>query len=465
MSLSATMRERRSAKKASLDALVAAAETRDDKSFTDDESTQFDALVTEIRAMDDRIVELEAVEATEARAAETRKVAGEGGEQRTGGAQVTDAPVYVKGNVNGNSYFRDMGKRALAQGGADVSGVREATERLVRNGRMAADESRAIGNTNTTGGSGGEFAPPTWLVNEWINLLRPGRVTADLLRKGPVPDGTSSISIPKLTGGTAVALQTTQNSTVTATDITTSYVSTGFMTILGKEVVSQQLLDQSALPLDEVISSDLAAAYNAYFGAQIYAGTGSGANNNAVLNGLNNAAVIAANQSTFTSASPTAALFYSKANGMLSNFVSNRFAPPTHWLMHPRRWYWLLAQTDSNGRPLVVPNDVAYNPMATDAGVANVQGTVGRFLGLPVVLDPNISTNLGAGTNQDEVFLIKADDLWLFESTPRAEAFTAPYAESLGVLFRLYNYAGTILNRLSSSIATMNGTGLVAPTF
>jgi hypothetical protein len=33
------------------------------------------------------------------------------------------------------------------------------------------------------------------------------------------------------------------------------------------------------------------------------------------------------------------------------------------------------------------------------------------------------------------------------------------------VLFRLYNYAGTILNRLSSSIATMNGTGLVAPTF
>jgi HK97 family phage major capsid protein len=133
--------------------------------------------------------------------------------------------------------------------------------------------------------------------------------------------------------------------------------------------------------------------------------------------------------------------------------------------MHPRRWYWLLAQVDSQGRPLVVPNDVAFNPMATDAGVANVQGSVGRFLGLPVVLDPNIATNLGAGTNQDEVFLIKADDLWLFESTPRAEAFTAPYAESLGVLFRLYNYAGTILNRLSSSIATMNGTGLVAPTF
>lgn len=463
MLLSEQMRERRKAIKEQLDALVAEADTRDDKNFTPDETAKVDQLIAELRAADNRILELVETETAEARAAQTRKENGEAGEQRSGGAQVVDPPVYVKGNVNGNSYFRDLGKRALAQGGADVTGVREATERLSRNGRMTADEQRAIGNTNTTGGSGGEFAPPTWLVNEWINLLRPGRVTADLFRRGPVPDGTSSISIPKLTGGTAVAMQTTQNSTVTATDITTSYVSTGFATILGKEVVSQQLLDQSAIPLDEVISSDLAAAYNAFFGAQIYLGAGTGANNNAVINGLGAASVLTANQATLA-ATPTAATFYSKANGMLASFVTNRYSSPTHWLMHPRRWYWLMSLVDSQNRPLVVPNDVAFNPIATNSDVA-VQGAVGRFLGLPVVLDPNIPTNLGAGTNQDEVFLVKADDLWLFESTPRAEAFTAPYAESLGVLFRIYNYAGTILNRLSSSIATMNGAGLVAPTF
>jgi HK97 family phage major capsid protein len=227
--------------------------------------------------------------------------------------------------------------------------------------------------------------------------------------------------------------------------------------------VSQQLLDQSAIPFDEVISADLAAAYNAYFGAQVYLGAGTGANNNAVLNGLSNATVLAANQATLA-ASPTAATFYSKANGMLASFVTNRFAPPEVWVMHPRRWYWLMAQTDSQGRPLVVPSDVAFNPIATNSEVA-VQGAVGRFLGLPVVIDPNVPTNLGAGTNQDEVFLMRSSDLWLFESTPRAEAFTAPYAESLGVLFRLYNYAGLILNRLGSSIATMNGAGLVPPTF
>jgi hypothetical protein len=107
---------------------------------------------------------------------------------------------------------------------------------------------------------------------------------------------------------------------------------------------------------------------------------------------------------------------------------------------------------------------VAYNPMASSDGVT-VQGLTGTLLGLPVYIDPQIPTNLGAGTNQDEVFLLKQDDLWLFESTPRAEAFREPYADSMGVLFRLFNYAGTILNRYTSSIATMNGAGLVAPTF
>jgi len=458
MSLSENMRERRKAIKEALDALVAGAETRDDKNFTPEETSSFDKLLGELREADNRLLEIDASEAAEARAAQARAAAGEGGV--TSSTKVTDPPVYVKGNLNGQSYFRDLGLRAVRPDQA-----RDATERLVRSGRMAVDEQRALGNTNTTGGSGGEFAPPTWLVNEWINLLRPGRITADLFKKAPVPDGTSSISIPKITGGTSVALQTTQNSTVAATDITTSYVSTGFTTILGKEVVSQQLLDQSAIPFDEVISADLASAYNAYFGTQVLLGAGTGANNNSVLNGLANATVLAANQSTLA-ATPTAATFYSKANGMLASFVTNRFAPPEVWLMHPRRWYWLMAQVDNSGRPLVVPADVAFNPIATN-DMVSVQGSAGRFLGLPVVIDPNIPTNLGVapGNTQDEVFLMRTSDLWLFESTPRAEAFTAPYAESLGVLFRLYNYAGLILNRLGSSIATMNGPGLTPPAF
>src|SRR5437763_2674867 len=129
MSLSATMRERRKAIKEQLDALVAATETRDDKNFTPEETAKFDQLLAELRTADERITEIEEREAAEARSAASRVVAGEGGEQRAeGGAQVKDAPIYVKGGVNGRSYFQDLGRRAL--------GDHDATERLVRNSRM-----------------------------------------------------------------------------------------------------------------------------------------------------------------------------------------------------------------------------------------------------------------------------------------------------------------------------------------
>ena len=93
------------------------------------------------------------------------------------------------------------------------------------------------------------------------------------------------------------------------------------------------------------------------------------------------------------------------------------------------------------------------------------QDVVGNFLGLPVVVDPSIPTNGGAGTNEDKVYLLKTDDLWLFESAPRMEIFRETYADTVSVLFRCYAYVGTVLNRQLASIATLSGTGLVAPVF
>ena len=132
--------------------------------------------------------------------------------------------------------------------------------------------------------------------------------------------------------------------------------------------------------------------------------------------------------------------------------------------MHPRRWYWLESATDSSGRPLVVPMGAAYNPMAVENNVVPM-GQVGSFHGLSVIIDPLVPTNLGAGTNQDIVYLLKTDDLVLLESGPKTEVFREPYSDSLGVLFRMYGYVATILNRHTESIGVLTGTGLVPPTF
>jgi HK97 family phage major capsid protein len=385
---------------------------------------------------------------------ETR-ASGATGDTVTGTARVTDPEIYVKDGGTGHSYFRDLARSVIRQDGA-------ATERLRRNDAMSL-ETRALGNTNNAGGSGGEFAPPKWMVDQWIGIIRKGRVTPDLFKKMDVPNGISSLNIPKITGGTTTAIQSTQNSALSQTDMTTSYVVARWATIGGKQVASQQILDQTAVNFDQIILDDLAADYAQQVGAQVFTGTGTGAGTNDVVNGLVNATF--GTTQTWTQASPTGALFYSQTGDMLQKYLVKRLANPTCWLMHPRRWFWLSVAVDGNGRPLVVPDGPGLNQMASQDGAPVAFGRVGTLHGLPVIIDPQVPTNLGAGTNQDPVYLLKTDDLILLESGPTAEVFRETYADSLGILFRLYSYVGTVLNRHSESLAVMLGTGLITPTF
>ncbi|HET6908509.1 MAG TPA: hypothetical protein VFH54_04155, partial [Mycobacteriales bacterium] len=165
-----TLRESRDGKQADLDALLATP-TEEKRNLNADESAKFDEVSAEIRALDDRIKELEELDKRRADAAEARKAAGDV-EPR---ARVTDAPIYHRNRVE-NSYFRDL---FLAQQEGDPNAI----DRLRRNSKMSADELakrsdaelRALGNTGAAGGSGGEFAPPLWLIEDFVAYARPGR--------------------------------------------------------------------------------------------------------------------------------------------------------------------------------------------------------------------------------------------------------------------------------------------------
>lgn len=442
------MRERRAAKKAELDELLAAP-TAEKRDLTTDEDARFSTLVEEIRRYDERIDELEAEEVRAQHSAETRRMGGDAGEQR---ARVTDPPVYAPDRLD-TSYFRDL---YLAQQKNDAS----AFDRLRRNHAQEV-ETRALGNTGGVGGSGGEFAPPAWLVDQFVALARPGRVAADLFDRQPLPSGISTVNIPKVATGATTAIQTTQNTALSQTDITTTSLSAGIATIGGKQVVSLQLLEQSAIPFDRVILEDLALSYAGQIDVQVLTGSGSSGQ----LRGLASAAGLTAQ--AYTQATPAvsgAGGFYAQVAKAVAAVYGSRYLAPDTILMHPRRWAWITASFDGQGRPLVVPTAVARNPIATDE--TNVaQGPVGQLQGLDVYTDPNIPINTGAGTNQDPVYVFRRGDIKLWESEPRMETFTEPYADSLGVLFRLYGYAAMVPDRYGSSIVQINGTGLVTPTF
>ena len=461
------LREQLTGRRARLAELLAIEE----RDLNAEELREFDALTASadaednsqsIAALEARIAEVEEQERRAERAAASRAATeqtGDGAEERAGdenptprAARVTSEPeTYRKGGER--SYFRDLVSVSLQRPGA-----REAGERLERNSREVASamQERAL---STTDAAGGDFVPPLWMINDYVELARTARPTADRVRNLELPTGTDSLNVPKIATGTAVAEQSTQNSAVQNTDATTSSVEAKVATLAGQQVVAVQLIEQSPLNLDDVLLADLAADYAAKVDLFVL-------NNNATgKKGLLQEA--STNAITYTSGSPTVALLWPKIADAIQQVTTNRYMPPDTIVMHPRRWAYLLAAVDTAGRPLILanPSQGANNALGTSTGVASANGVVGTIAGLDVIVDPQIPTNLGAGTNQDPIIVFRAADSILWEGAPHAEAFRETKAEQLSVLLRFYRYAAFTTARYAKSVAVINGTGLVAPTF
>jgi HK97 family phage major capsid protein len=285
-------------------------------------------------------------------------------------------------------YLRDLYR-------AQCKSDPEAVKRLVQHGAEAAIEGRAD-QGNTTDGTGGEFVPPLWLQDEWIALPRPGRPAAALIQNRPLPPGTDSINLPKITTGTLVAAQTEVNS-VTSQAIVTTSVTAALQTMAGQIDVSQQIIDRSNPTIDAILFDDLAAAYDTQIDTAVL--------NSTVTNGKGFLQLSGTISVSYTDASPTVPELYPKGADALQQIATNIYMPADAWLMHPRRWAFFLAALDTQNRPLIVPSDA---PGFNQAGVAAALGipaesVAGSWHGLPVVLDASIPTNLGAGTNEDRI--------------------------------------------------------------
>ena len=355
-------------------------------------------------------------------------------------------PVYRKGDTE-VSYFRDL------------YASRHQGDESARQRMISSQATRAM---TSTAGSGGEMAPPLWLIDEFVEYARAARVTADLIPSETLPAGVSSVNLPKITAGATVGVTQTQNTAITEGSVTTTSVSSGIAEITGKQTVPIALLRQSGISLDSVIIADLAAAYAAKLDTQVIAGSGA----NGQLRGL----VTAGTTVTYTSSAPkvvstTAAdSFYMKILGAMVGVSGTRLMPADSVIMHPRRWAWVLSALDGNNRPLVVPNGPAYNQVAI-TGEPVAEGLGGAWGGLPVYVDPNIPTNIGAATNQDYAFVLRRADLRLYESAVETASFDATLADQNSILYRVLGFAAFIPDRHQASVQVISGTGLVAPTF
>lgn len=331
-------------------------------------------------------------------------------------------------------------------------------------------------NPNRTDGQGGFALPPLWLMDEgYVKLLRAGRVASALVRQMPLPEGTDSINVPKLAGGTITGPQL-DGGAVPSQDFTDTAISAGVKTIAGQQDVALQLLDQQPGEIvDLAIMGDLAADYGRQIDRDVLYGPGGAAKITGIWPSTNWGATVV----TSASAGNTGIGFFQTQGAMLSQLATSRFSlENVHFLFPPRRWFWYATQTDgasgTSGRPLI--GSTAYAPYEVEGlhDGTPAEGLVGRSKLGPFnyYASANVPTTAAAASTVpdptisagafDQCLAAKWDDLWLFEGNVRTRVLDQVLSGTLQIRFQLVNYVA-FLARYGQSIVIAQGAGLPQP--
>ena len=412
-----------------------------------------DALDSQVREAQAKLDELRAEDARDAEIAELRKqivptevrapkydqVARVGAEERT---------YRADQDPQGKQFLRDL----LAR---DMGNSYDARSRLERH--MAEEKVERVGQIFERAAGTGAFAGlvvPQYLTDLYAPKARAGRPFADACRHHDMPEDGMTVNLSRITTGTTTAVQT-EGSAVSETDIDDTLLSIPVQTNAGSQTLTRQSVERGTA-VQDVTLEDLFSDYATKLDSTLL---------NQATNGLTNVATSIA----YTDASPTAAELYPKvfqAIAAVEAALLNQDPNGTAVVMHSRRWYWMQSQLSSTFPLFGQPGVGGINVAGTNYGVG--YGSPFRGVlpsGTPVVVDNNIATNYGGGTNEDEIYFVSLPECHLWED-PNAPMLirteTGPSVKSLGIDIVVYGYFAYTHARQAHT-QKIGGTGLVSP--
>lgn len=443
-------------------AIVTLAESEGRQDLSVEETAEFRKKSEEIEGVQKHMLELQ--ERISEQSAELER----SGALQTGNAAVRSATRLVEsvrepityqragnGGVGQASYLQDICRLGMNM---DYTG--RARERLMRHAIdvESMPEYKELRDISRVDGQGGYAIPPLWMMGEYVELARPGRPIANAVTNQPLPAGTDSINIPKLLTGTAVGFQDGDNTNVTETDLTDTFINCPVRTIAGQQDIAVQLLDQSPIAFDQVVFRDLVADYAAKVDVAVIGGTGM---NGQILGILQTSGIL-----TVAAGAVTIAGTYAAIANAIQKVHGARHLPPEVIFMHPRRWGFFQSLLDTTNRPLFAGSSMGpQNAAGILTNVASEQ-IVGNMQGLPIITDPNLPTTLGSETptgTEDPILIGRVSDSILWESGIRTRAMPETLSGQLTVRLQVFGYLAFTAARYAQSFAEV--TGLTAPTF
>lgn len=368
-------------------------------------------------------------------------------EDRSPTVVVSERRTYTpESDPRGAMFVADVSRAMLGDHQARDRMASHMREETVERGGQVE---RASATTNYTG-----VVVPQFLVDMFAPMAVASRPFADNCNIQPLPATGMTVNIGRGTTGTSAAL-TTENVAVSETDYDDTLLTIPVQQIAGQQTVSRMAVDRGQ-GVDNIVLQDLFNRYNTALDSTLL---------NQATTGLTAASTVV----TYTDGAPTPATLYPKVLGACSGVEAALLgvARPDIAVMHSRRWNWIQSQVGPSWPNFSQPG-IPDNKMGVNAGALYNTGLRGALPnGLGVVVDNNIVTNAGAGTNEDHVFVAASQECYLWEEAGAPMYIRAEEAKagSLGVLLVVYGYFAYSFGRYPGATARISGTGNVTPVF
>jgi hypothetical protein len=283
---------------------------------------------------------------------------------------------------------------------------------------------------------------PSFVEEVFATAARAKGMLVQALPNRPLPPGSLKVELARLTGGATVGSPADLGA-VSETDPASALATYPIGLIAGQLDIDRKLFERPPLGFDVTLGEELGAAWGTACDSQIVAGS---ASSNQLRGLVNVSGILTA---TWTDGSPSVQEATSRIWSAYSDCAGSSgagIADPDAYLtiMHPRRLAWLHSGA---GNTALAP------PVAPE-----LPGTV--------VPSGGIRTTLGAGTNEDEVFVVARDLVYLSIDTPqfRLRTHEDPGSGTFLVRLQISGYASLVV-RQPNAVCRLSGTGLAAPTF
>lgn len=423
----------------------AAEEHRD---ISESEDKNLSDLTTRAKTLDVRIADLREIQIANLEAAKLRAEVASTEKPEASAVnriEVKSEPLTYRADEKEHSFFQDT---YAAQFLSDAG----AAARLARHQAEMRTEMRDVGTTNFAG-----LVVPQYLTGLAAPFLRAGRNTCDVSRQASLPDSGLTVNISRVTTGSSVAAQNGDNGAVTEADPDDTLLTVNVRTFAGMVDVARQAIERGT-GVEQLLAADLVSAYNTALNSSVINGSGSSGTHLGILQttGIGDVDV--------DDASPTGYETFQKIVKAIGTVTEARYKSPDVIIMHPRRWAYISGSLDSSNRPLAgVEGATAQNVVALGNPGAYGQAS-GTIAGIPVVVDAGIPTNLGAGTNEDNIIVACREDLLLWEAAgqPLMVRYDSVGSGTLTVRMVVFGYSAFTAGRYPAGICKIQGTLLSA---